>query len=171
MPHRAYRREGHPNLSLSFRPYIGCRAETYFGPISSSRETRAPVWLLPFGADYVHLRGIRRPKYWSRCLPGLRTEGVVDDLLHMDLYLGEPLWRSCVRRLRRWRRWPVLANLLLRRSLRGDLLADPAPSLRLDYRRWGRQRNPPVVFLLMVDVLPHRPRSRLVRNLLRLYCS
>ncbi len=123
----------------------------------------------------------------------------MDDLLHVGVDVGKPYLRYCNCRLRRWRWWPTVASLLrmilskpdlrckgcrlrLRRwrpaladlilnwSLNRDLPAITTPSLWLDERRWGRKRNPLVVFLLMADVLSHRPRPRLVRSHLWLYC-
>ncbi len=59
----------------------------------------------------------------------------MDDLLHVGVDISEPYLRYWGRRLRRWKWRPILADLILGRSLRRDLPAIPAPSLRLDKRR------------------------------------
>ncbi len=83
----------------------------------------------------------------------------------------QPNLRHQGRRLYWQRRRPLVASLLLTWSLRRDLFAAPAPSLRLDERRWRRQMNPYVPLWLMADILRHWPNSRLVRDhVRRLYC-
>ncbi len=162
---------------------------------------------------HTRVRGIQRPEDWLHIRPGFCAEGVPDCFLHVGVDVGKPHLRYWGCRLHRWGRWPVLAGLILRRSLRRelpvipapgrfgesglsyrshrlrrrrwrpvlaslllnwslrrDMPTDSAPSVRLDERLWGRQRNFPLVFLLMANILPYRPYSRLERNFLRLDC-
>ncbi len=73
--------------------------------------------LFPFGADHVHWRDIRGPKYWLRRLPNLRAGGVVDDLFHMGLCFNGPYGKYWGHQLHWWRWRPIWASLLLERPL------------------------------------------------------
>ncbi len=107
------------------------------------------------------LRYQSRRLYWRRWRPTMASL--------MRLKLGGPGLKCPGCRLRLWKRRPTMACLVLNQSQWRDLSTILAPSLMLDEWRWGRQMDPPVVLLLMADVLPLWPCPRLVRDHLRLY--